>query len=75
MAAFNKTKCMELAERKAKVLVRDIQNGEPVRVLRTVINAYGLKAGRSSHWGIELDKPLSDGVSKVDYGFIALVLP
>lgn len=75
MAIFNKNQCQELASRRAKVLVRDIQDGEPVRVLRTVVKAYGSKRGRSSHWGVDLDKPLSDGATGVDYSFIALVLP
>ena len=75
MAIFHKTECLELAKRKAKVLVREIQDGERVRVLRTVVKAYGSKMGRNSYWGVDLDKPLSDGATGVDYKFIALVLP
>jgi hypothetical protein len=77
MATYFKTQCKELAERKAKVLVQDVDPllGEPVRVLRTVVKAYGSKRGRNSYWGVDLDKPLSDGATGVNYKFIALVLP
>lgn len=75
MTAHDKSKCQELARRKAKVLVHDIQNGERVRTLRTVVKAYGSKSGRSSHWGVDLDRPLSDGATGVSYQFIDQVLP
>jgi hypothetical protein len=75
MAIYHKTECQELARRKAKILVRDIQNGERVKVLRTVVKAYGTKRGRVSYWGVDLDKPLSDGATGVNYKFIEQVLP
>lgn len=75
MATLHKTECQELAKRKAKVLVRDIQDGERVKVLRTVTEAFGFKSGRSSYWGVSLDRPLSDGSTGVGYSFIEQVLP
>ena len=75
MATYHKAECQELAKRKAKVLIADIQDGERVRVLRTVPRAFGSKSGRDSFWGVDLDKPLSDGTTGVRYSLIELVLP
>lgn len=76
MSIFYKTQSQELANRKAKVLVRDVDpnTGEPVRVLRQVISAYGQKSGKNSYWGVNLDKPLADGSTGVSISFIELVL-
>lgn len=59
--------CQRMARRKANVLVLDFENGEPVRVLRTVEKA--VKIG--GNWRILLDKPLSTGVQCVDRSLVS----
>jgi len=75
MAIYNKEESQRLAEVKAKVLVRDIVDGERVRVLRTVTGVCNSRSGKTSYWGVTIDKPLSDGCTGIGLGFIALVLP
>ncbi len=67
---FDKEVSKELARRKATVLVAD--EGELVE--RVAVKAFGHKAGRWSYWGVEFDKPLSDGATGVTYNIIKAVL-
>lgn len=59
--------CQRLARRNAKVLAFDFENGEPVRVLRTVIKA--VKIG--SNWRVVLNKPLPTGGQAIDRSLVS----
>lgn len=59
--------CQRLAKSNAHVLALDFENGEPVRVLRTVVKA--VKIG--SHWRVVLNKPLPTGGQCVDRSLVS----
>lgn len=67
-----KEQCEALAKVGAIILVRDgfTQKGVPVYVTRKVTGCYGIKHGRNSVWGVEVDRLFADGANGVAYGMI-----
>ncbi len=57
MPIYHKELAKRLAENKATIVVKD--NGK--KVIRTVVGTFASRAGRSSYWGVLLDKPIDDG--------------
>lgn len=65
---YYKEKAKKLAKIKATVKLLD--NG--TEVLRTAVGTFASRSGRTFYWGVDLDKPLSDGSTGVTCNFLIL---
>lgn len=58
MATFYKQEAIRLAKEKATVRVRE-EDGRIVT--RKAVGTFASRAGKASYWGVNFNKPLSDG--------------